>query len=468
MWRHLRAWLGRVPVGDPVDRRNAVFLQFVLAWMGVFLPLNWLYLRMTVGFSDAHGLDVDRWMGLAIVPVAWACVWAIRRGHFRAAVLCFLVAQVTTQAVAYAATGLRLQMSDPSVPMLLVVLGGLLLGRRTLWVLFAVLLGMFAVGAVTDVLRALHAAKPWHSAVSYTPSLVIRYLIIIVVLDRCIAALRESLDESVRRSAELAISNARLRYEMGERERAQEHLVHAQKMEAVGRLAGGISHDFNHVLNVIVGYAGQRHRSDATTGLLHRALEGVEAAASRGTVICRKLLGFSRRDMPHPETFDAARAVRELAPMLGQLLGPAVRLEIDMDDAPAPLHIDRAQLELALLNIAANARDAMDSGGMLRIGVRRDVAHVEIDIVDNGHGMDASTRRRIFEPFFTTKPNDEGTGLGLSMAHDIVTAAGGSIRAESERGIGSRFVLRLPVAPTTDAGCPEVPATDACAQGIMT
>jgi signal transduction histidine kinase len=455
----LGAWLGRVPVGDPVDRRNAVFLQFVLAWMGVFLPLNWLYLRVTVGFSDAHGLDVDRWMGLAIVPVAWACVWAIRRGRFRAAVVGFIVAQVATQAVAYGATGLRLQMSDPSVPMLLVVLGGLLLGRRALWLLFAVLLGMFAVGAVTDVLRAVEAGKPWMSAVSYTPSLVIRYLIIIVVLDRCIAALRESLDDSVRRSAELAISNARLRFEMGERERAQEHLVHAQKMEAVGRLAGGISHDFNHVLNVIVGYAGQRHRSDANADLLHRALEGVEAAATRGTVICRKLLGFSRREPAHPETLDATEAVRGLLPMLDPLLGPSIRLEVHIDEGPVPLRIDRAQLELALLNIAANARDAMDERGLLRIGVHREGPHVEIEVADNGHGMDPATRRRIFEPFFTTKPNDEGTGLGLSMARDIVTAAGGSISAESERGVGSRFLLRLPVAADT---------TVACAQGIMT
>ncbi|HEY4293198.1 sensor histidine kinase [Luteibacter sp.] len=434
----------------------------------MFLPLNWLYLRLTVGFSDAHGLDVDRWMGLAIVPVAWVCVWAIRRGHFRAAVVGFIVAQVATQAVAYAATGLRLQMSDPSVPMLLVVLGGLLLGRRTLWVLFAVLLGMFAVGAVTDVLRALEAGKPWHSAVSYTPSLAIRYLIIIVVLDRCIAALRESLDDSVRRSAELAISNARLRFEMGERERAQEHLVHAQKMEAVGRLAGGISHDFNHVLSVIVGYAGQRHRSDANADLLHRALEGVEAAASRGAVICRKLLGFSRREMPHPETFEAGSVVRELMPMLGQLLGSSIRLEVDVDKAPTPLHIDRAQLELALLNIAANARDAMDVDGVLRIGVHREAAHVEIDVADNGHGMDAATRRRIFEPFFTTKPNDEGTGLGLSMAHDVITAAGGSIRAESERGAGSRFVMRLPVAANEYLARPDPRFEAAYVQGIMT
>nr|WP_275690437.1 ATP-binding protein [Luteibacter yeojuensis] len=154
--------------------------------------------------------------------------------------------------------------------------------------------------------------------------------------------------------------------------------------------------------------------------------------------------------------------------MLGQLLGSSVRLEVDTDKAPTPLHIDRAQLELALLNIAANARDAMDADGVLRIGVHREAAHVEIDVADNGHGMDAATRRRIFEPFFTTKPNDEGTGLGLSMAHDVVTAAGGSIRAESERGAGSRFVLRLPVASNGYTACPDPGFEAACAQGIMT
>jgi signal transduction histidine kinase len=462
MWRRLLAWLGRVPIDDRIDRRNAVFLQFVLAWMGVFLPLNWLYLKLTVGFSDAHGLDVDRWMGLAIVPVAWTCLWWIRRGHFRSAVHIFLAAQIATQSVAYAATGLRLQLSDPSVVMLLVVLGGLLLGRRTLWRLFAMLLGMFTIGAVTDVSHAIAAGKPWTSAIGYTPSLVIRYLIIVVVLDRCIAALRESLDDSVRRSTELAVANARLRHEMGERERAQEQLVHAQKMEAVGRLAGGISHDFNHVLGVIVGYAGQRHRSDADYTLLARALEGIDTAAHRGVAICRKLLGFSRQDVTHAEVFDAGEALHELRPMLGQLLGPSVQLELACDAGPLPLHIDRGQLELILLNIAANARDAMPDGGLLRIGTHREDTHVEIVLEDNGHGMDETTRKRIFEPFFTTKPAKQGTGLGLSMAHDVIASAGGDIRVHSEPGRGSRFVVRLP-AVDAQALRPKL-----LAQGIMT
>jgi signal transduction histidine kinase len=462
MWQRFLAWLGDVPIDDPVDRRNAVFLQFVLAWMGTVLPLNWLYLRLTVGFSDANGLDVDRWMGLAIVPVAWLCIWPIRRGYLRGAVRVFIAAQVVTQAIAFSATGLRMQMSDPSVAMLLVVLGGLLLGRRTLWLLFAMLLGLFALGAITDVIHAVERGKPWLSAISYTPSVVMRYLIIIVVLDRCIAALRESLDASVRRGAELAISNARLRHEMNERERAQEQLIHAQKMEAVGRLAGGISHDFNHVLSVIVGYAGQRHRSHVDIDLLSRALEGVETAARRGAAICRKLLGFSRQDVAHAETFELADALRELAPMLGQLLGPSIRLDMAIDDAPMPLHIDRGQLDLTLLNIAANARDAIGDRGTLRVGASRRGTRVEIAVADDGAGMDAAVRARIFEPFFTTKPAEQGTGLGLSMAHDMIVAAGGSIHVESAPGRGTRVVVRLPAVDTAIA----LPLFDP--QGIMT
>jgi signal transduction histidine kinase len=464
MWQRFLAWLGCVPIDDPVDRRNAVFLQFVMAWMGVILPLNWLYLKLTVGFSDANGLDVDRWMGLAIVPVAWLCIWPIRRGHFRGAVRWFIAAQIVTQAIAFSATGLRMQMSDPSVAMLLVVLGGLLLGRRTLWLLFAMLLCLFALGAITDVMNAVEAGKPWLSAISYTPSVVMRYLIIIVVLDRCIAALRESLEASVRRSAELVVSNARLCHEMNERERAQEQLVHAQKMEAVGRLAGGISHDFNHVLSVIVGYAGHRHRSQVDIDLLSRALEGVETAARRGAAICRKLLGFSRQDVARAETFDLADALHDLKPMLCQLLGPTIRFDMAIDDEPMLLHIDRGQLDLTLLNIAANARDAVVERGFIRIGARKRGSLVEIELVDDGHGMDAATRARIFDPFFTTKPAEQGTGLGMSMAHDMIVAAGGSIQVDSAPQRGTRVVVCLPaVGPALATEAPVFGP-----QGIMT
>src|SRR6185312_14071886 len=188
MWQRVFDWLGRIPIDDPLEKRNAVFLQVLLLLMGCAVPLNWLYLKYTTGFALAPGLAIDRALSFVVAAVAWACFALLRRGRFRAAIQWFLLAEVSTQLVSYAATGLRMQMSDPTTSILIVVLGGMMLGRRTLWLMFALLLAMFAVGAVTDVLRAIEHGDHWLRAVNYTPSVVLRYFIIIVVIDRCLAA----------------------------------------------------------------------------------------------------------------------------------------------------------------------------------------------------------------------------------------------------------------------------------------
>ena len=149
MWQRMFDWLGQVPIDDPLDRRNAVFLQVLLLLMGCAVPLNWLYLKLTTGFAQAPGLATDRALSMVVAAVAWSCFVLLRRGHFRAAIQWFLLAEVATQMVSYGATGLRMQMSDPTTSILIVVLGGMMLGRRTLWLMFALLLTMFAVGAVS-------------------------------------------------------------------------------------------------------------------------------------------------------------------------------------------------------------------------------------------------------------------------------------------------------------------------------
>lgn len=454
MWQRVFDWLGRIPIDDPLEKRNAVFLQVLMLLMGCAVPLNWLYLKYTTGFALAPGLAIDRALSFVVAAVAWACFALLRRGRFRAAIQWFLLAEVGTQLVSYAATGLRMQMSDPTTSILIVVLGGMMLGRRTLWLMFALLLAMFAVGAVTDVLRTVEHGDHWLRAVNYTPSVVLRYFIIIVVIDRCLAALRESLDESISQGRALGQANARLRHEMGERERAQEQLIHAQKMEAVGRLAGGIAHDFNHVLSVVLGYAGQRQRlAEAGNGALLRAMEGIETAARRGAAICRKLLGFSRQDVAHPDVFDVGQALRELEPMLRQLFDASpVGIGLDLADECMPIRFDRGQFDLMVLNIAANARDAMPAGGCfdMRVEALPDGA-VELILSDDGYGMTAQVRRRIFEPFYTTKPAESGTGLGLAIVHELVVQAGGNIIVESAPERGSTFRIRLPVAIAGEA-----------------
>ena len=241
----------------------------------------------------------------------------------------------------------------------------------------------------------------------------------------------------------------RLRHEMGERERAQAQLIHAQKVDAVGRLAGGIAHDFNHVLSVVLGYAGQRQRlAEAGNDALLRAMEGIETAARRGSVICRKLLGFSRQDVARPDMFDVAQALRELEPMLRQLFDASpVAIGFDLHDGCMPVRLDRGQFDLMVLNIAANARDAMPAGGRfdLRAAPQPD-GGAEIALSDDGYGMTTQVSGRIFEPFYTTKSAENGTGLGLALVHDLVIKAGGSIAVDSVPERGSTFRIRFPAA----------------------
>jgi signal transduction histidine kinase len=454
MWRAGVEWLRRVETTDPVDRRNAPFFQLLMLMMGTLVVLNWAYLQFVVGLPRREGGMVDVAMSLVTAAVAWCSFALVRRGRFRLAVKLYLWAEVATQLIAYAAVGLRGQLSDPTIPVLMVVLGGLMLGRRTLWLMFGLLMAIFAAGALTDASRYAADGEPWVRGISSTPHIVLRYLVITVIIDRCVAALRESLDASVERGRTLARLNEQLRHEMAERERAQSQLIHAQKMEAVGRLAGGIAHDFNHVLSVVLGYAGQRERLAANgEGALLRAMEGIETAARRGAAICRKLLGFSREDVVNAELFDAGQALRELQPMLHQLFDASpIEIALEVDPAAMPIRFDRGQFDLMVLNIAANARDAMPGGG--RFGIRAAAlpdGGAEIVLSDDGHGMTAQVCRRIFEPFYTTKSAGNGTGLGLSIVHDLLQQAGGSIAVDSAPEQGTVFRIRLPAAMADDA-----------------
>jgi signal transduction histidine kinase len=237
---------------------------------------------------------------------------------------------------------------------------------------------------------------------------------------------------------------------MAEREKIQAQLVHAQKVEVVGRLASGVAHDFNHLLGLILGYAAKgRHVDDSAE--LKNALAGVEAAGRRATAVTHKLLNFSRHEMTHIERFDAGDALRDLQPMLRQLFDPRVRLVCELTEKPAPVAFDRAQLDLVVLNIAANANHAMPEGGRFELALRTSDAgsQVEIELRDSGHGMDDEVRNRLFEPFFTTKPSGQGSGLGLSVAHNLIASAGGSVAVESAVGKGSTFRIRLPAARET-------------------
>lgn len=436
-------WLDRAPVADPLDRRNAPVMQLLLLFIGILLPLNWAYHLLVVRISHWPGRDALFAADMATSAIALGGVWLIRQGRFGLAIRLLLGALLLTATITAVAIGFAMLMFDQSNVVLSLIVGGLIIGRRTLWTIFAVQLAIFAIGMTVDAIHLAKIGKPMLRAFGNGPSIVLTYLVITVVIDRCVSALRESLQESNARGQQL-------QREMAERERTQAKLLHAQKMEAVGRVASGVAHDFENIIGVILGFSTRRERlADSGTPALLDALEGVELAARRASAISRKLLSFSRNDVPTPETFDAALTLHELAPMLRQLFGHGIRLR--MEDASARalcVHMDRGQFELMVLNIAANARDAMSHEGIFTITMDSDADErfAVIQLIDNGSGMTDGVLAHIFEPFYTTKAPGEGTGLGLSVVRDLIEEALGQIEVISSPGRGTTFVIRLPLA----------------------
>jgi signal transduction histidine kinase len=252
-----------------------------------------------------------------------------------------------------------------------------------------------------------------------------------------------------------------LEAQITERERLEEQILHSQKMEAVGRLAGGVAHDFNNMLMVIRGYTETILHDSESPERIRADLEQINSAAQRAAVITRQLLVFSRQQVLKIETIDLNEAIRETLRMLERLIGEDVELCAELSEPPSLVHGDAGQLQQVLVNLAVNARDAMPTGGRLRIVARRaelkrgrqsEELEVEpgeyavVEVSDSGEGMSEEIRSRAFDPFFTTKPAGQGTGLGLATVYGIVRQSGGAIRLESEPGHGATFEIYLPIA----------------------
>ncbi|OOG56352.1 ATP-binding protein [Rhodanobacter sp. C03] len=473
MLQRLLAWFQRIPIDDPVDRRNGVFMQWMLLFEGLRMPLNklylllfnWNYMRDTLYDAARTGphvaIAIDLATDVAMTLAAWIGIWLIRRGRFRPAVALYVGVVLASAALAYGAFGYHENFVDLTLVVVL-ALSGLMLGRRALWTTYGVLMLVFAIGVIPP--QIFSDARLWRVAVetyiAFPGRALMSYLLIAIVIDRSINALRESLAESNAHRREL-------KREIAERERTQEQLLHAQKMDAVGKLASGIAHDMNNVLGIILGFAMERDRlnpdlpPDEDVQAMADALEGVELAARRGAAVCSKLLNFSRHDVTHTETFDAVSALRDIQPLLRQLMPSSVHLSIDTSRIGLPIRFDRSQFELALLNLASNARDAMPDGGRCTIAITsHDASTVTLSIQDSGTGIPEELRHRIFEPFFTTKPVDRGTGLGLSVVYSLIHRAGGDITVHSAPGGGTIFRIQLPMAVTVAVEVPAAPPTD--------
>jgi signal transduction histidine kinase/CheY-like chemotaxis protein len=250
-----------------------------------------------------------------------------------------------------------------------------------------------------------------------------------------------------------------LSHDVTERLRLEERLGQAEKMEAIGRLAGGVAHDFNNLLTVISGYTEILLSKADTPG--REQLGEIAHAAEQAAGLTRQLLAFSRRQVLHPRVLDLNEIVAGMEPMVRRIIGDDVSVGVRLTPGLAPVEADQAQIERVILNLAANARDAMPVGGRLTIetqnveldedyvssrGEGTAGANVLLAVSDTGVGMSDDVQRHLFEPFFTTKGPGAGTGLGLSTVFGVVKQSGGSIYVYSEEGRGTTFKIYLPAA----------------------
>ena len=232
-----------------------------------------------------------------------------------------------------------------------------------------------------------------------------------------------------------------------EQRRMEAQLVHASKMQALGLFSGGIAHDFNNVLAVIRGHAEAAERDSALAPRTTEHLAAIGQAVERSAALVRKLMLLGRPAGDEPVSVDISDYLRTAEETIRQLIGESVELEVDLTAHPVAVEIDESRFEALVLNLVANARDALPDGGTITLATRLadDGSTVEFEVADTGIGMDAATLESMFDPYFTTKGTDLGTGLGLATSYSTVSHAGGTISASSVEGKGTTVLVRLPL-----------------------
>jgi signal transduction histidine kinase/ActR/RegA family two-component response regulator len=290
-----------------------------------------------------------------------------------------------------------------------------------------------------------------------------RHVVLLLELRRAekeVASLNTRLEQRVaERTEQLDAANRKLKAEIAERERVQQQMVQIQKMEAVGRLAGGVAHDFNNILVVINGYAEMLLSEAPAPEAARTALLEIQKAGNRARALTRQLLAFSRRNVVEPKIIDLNATVQNMSGMLERLIREDIKFKIKPAPALPSVRADESQLEQVIMNLVINAGDALPNGGQIELATSSvkleqplpfhggEIApnhYTVLSVCDNGTGMSEDVKAKIFEPFFTTKPPGQGTGLGLATCFGIVQQSGGYIRCESALGVGTRFDVYLP------------------------
>jgi PAS domain S-box-containing protein len=247
-----------------------------------------------------------------------------------------------------------------------------------------------------------------------------------------------------------------LMVEVAAREKAQEQLLQSQKMESVGQLTGGVAHDFNNLLTAVMGNLELLRKRLPDDPRAQRLIEGAIKGAERGSSLTQRMLAFARQQDLKTNSADITSLLAGMGDLLERTLGPRIALSLQTPAGLPPAQVDANQIELAILNLAINARDAMPDGGTLSISIDKEQvgaeknllegSYLRVQVSDTGSGMDAATLKKAVEPFFSTKPRGKGTGLGLSMVHGLAVQLGGLLELSSEVGKGTTATLWLPIA----------------------
>ena len=256
---------------------------------------------------------------------------------------------------------------------------------------------------------------------------------------------------ALRRTRRELLAQQSLAREVEQRARVESALHHVQKLEALGRLTGGVAHDFNNLLTIVSNNLHLMHRLDSKL-VDNKQLAAIGRAVASGERLTRQLLAFARRQPLQLEVVSIQERLPALLALIAPTLGPRIQSEMEIDAETRSVLIDAAELELAVINLAVNAKDAMPDGGRLTLSARNskpgeiDIAgqFVVLTVADTGTGIDPALSERVFEPFFTTKPAGQGTGLGLSQVYGLCAQAGGTVRIDTAPGSGTRVELYLP------------------------
>jgi signal transduction histidine kinase len=482
--RGIRGWFAGIRVRDPIERRQASVLQaIILVLVGAFLVATiGNVVRQLTGGAPANPAPNLIFVGVTLVLLIF-----LRRGQFRIVTALFVAFLIYAFAQALGGIGLSRGGSYLALLMVPIIIAGLLLPR--LWLL-ATAIAVYAVAAIY-VRNDPMLVDP--SLPSPMGNFLFATIFVWIVVDQFGGTVRRALLDALAheeelevgrgalaaRTGELQTTVAALETEIAERKRLEEEheaiqgrLLESQRLESIGRLAGGVAHDFNNLLTAIGGYAELAGTRLAVEDDAQKDLRGIGHAVDQASSLTRQLLAFSRNQELRPSVVDLSEIVSGVEPLLRRLLGARIGLAVQLAPDLLPVLVDPSQMESVVVNLAVNARDAMSSEGTLSI----ETANVELDndyarthaevvpgayamlaVSDTGAGMDDATLARIFEPFFTTKELGKGTGLGLASVYGTVRQSGGHIWVYSELDHGTTFKLYLPRTNVAATPAVEVP-----------